>query len=199
MFISPATNTEDEAAQQGKRTRRKRLLLAGFIAAGIVLSACGSDDDTADAGAAETDTAEATTPAASGDLVSTGSTDLGSVLVDEAGLSLYGFLPDELGAPTCGGACADAWPPLTAPSAELPDGLDSGIFTVVDGIDGGFQLAAGGWPLYRFAGDATAGDITGQGSGGSWFLVGPDGSLISDESAAPAPAAAEAELDGDDY
>ena len=84
------------------------------------------------------------------------------------------------------------------PSADLPDGLDSAIFAVTDGVDGGSQLMAGGWPLYLFAGDAAAGDIAGQGSGGNWFLVAPDGSLITDEAAAPAPASADTS-DGYEY
>ena len=30
-------------------------------------------------------------------------------------------------------------------------------------------------PLYIFAGDAAPGDVNGQGSGGVWFVVAPDG------------------------
>ncbi|MFK8023008.1 MAG: hypothetical protein AB8G26_03500 [Ilumatobacter sp.] len=119
-------------------------------------------------------------------IVAIGSTDAGDVLIDANGLSLYGFTPDEAGAPTCGGACADAWPPLLVPSADLPAGLDPEIFSVVEGLEGGFQLKAGIWPLYTFAGDAAAGDINGQGSGGNWFLAAPDGSLITGEQEAVA-------------
>jgi len=36
----------------------------------------------------------------------------------------------------------------------------------------------GKWPLYRFAGDAAPGDTNGQGSGGSWFVIGTNGKLI---------------------
>jgi hypothetical protein len=32
--------------------------------------------------------------------------------------------------------------------------------------------------LYRFSGDAAAGDTNGQGQGGVWFVVAPDGTLI---------------------
>ena len=37
--------------------------------------------------------------------------------------------------------------------------------------DGQFQLEAGRWPLYRYAGDSGVGDVYGQGSGGTWFAV----------------------------
>lgn len=124
-------------------------------------------------GPAEGATEEAA-PAASG-IVSTGTTDLGDVLVDSAGLSLYGFTDDADGVPTCNDACADAWPPILADSV---DGLDADVFSLAERADGTTQLVAGKWPLYLFAGDGAPGDINGQESGGVWFLAAPDGSLI---------------------
>lgn len=186
------TNTNRSTlAETTARSRSGKRAIAALAAFALLLAACGSDDDSAaeDAAAPAAAEADSSTDSGAADVsISTGSTDLGDVLVDGDGLSLYGFTPDEAtGAPTCGGACADAWPPILVPSAELPAGLDSSIFGVVDGIeDGTHQLTAGGWPLYLFAGDAAAGDINGQGSGDSWFLVAPDGSLITDEAAAPA-------------
>jgi predicted lipoprotein with Yx(FWY)xxD motif len=159
-----------------------------FFAAALALSACGSDaapiavaaaDTTADAAAAAPE-AEATESAA---LVGTASSDLGDILVDANGLSLYGFLDDTEGLPTCDGACADAWPPVFTDSAELPAGLDASVFSVVERNDGSFQLKAGAWPLYLFAGDGAPGDVNGQGSGDVWFLSAPDGSLIGTEGA----------------
>lgn len=117
-------------------------------------------------------------PAAAGPIVAVGTTDLGDVLVNTSGLSLYGFLEDVDALPTCDGACADAWPPVIVPSADLPEGLDAEIFSVVERSDGSFQLSAGVWPLYLFAGDAAPGDTSGQGSGDVWFLATPDGGLI---------------------
>src|SRR5690606_38177783 len=81
--------------------------------------------------------------AASGELVGTADTELGEVLVDADGLSLYGFTEDVDGVPTCTDACADAWPPLLVESAELPEGLDAAVFSVVERPDGDFQLVAG--------------------------------------------------------
>ncbi|MEM9654841.1 MAG: hypothetical protein AAGA65_22305 [Actinomycetota bacterium] len=143
-------------------------------------------------------------------IVSVGTTEAGDVLVDRDGLSLYGFLDDADGTPTCDGACADAWPPLLVDSADLPDGLDPEVFSVVTRNDGSFQLKAGQWPLYLFAGDAAPGDINGQGSGDVWFLAAPDGSLIgaqavsssdgeSGGSAADGGAADEGDSDDSDY
>ncbi|MEL6894069.1 MAG: hypothetical protein AAFP84_20940 [Actinomycetota bacterium] len=127
--------------------------------------------------------------------------DLGDILADDAGLTLYGFTEDVDGNPTCEGACADAWPPLLAD--EVPAGLDPAVFSIVPRPDGTNQLKAGAWPLYLFAGDAAPGDTAGQGSGDVWFVVAPDGSLVGAggaESLAPADEAGEpAESDGYDY
>ena len=211
MFTNPVptnplpTNplSNDTGSTSTTTPKTKRAFALGLIAAGLFLAACGADEEATttatvtDAPAATTEEDAATTAeedaATTAVWIGTEPTDAGDVLVDEAGLSLYGFLPDEGGVVTCGGGCAEAWPPVTLPSGDLPDGLDAEIFSVTAGFDGGYQLMAGGWPLYRFAGDASAGDITGQGSGDNWFLVAPDGSLITDETAAGTtePAAAD--------
>jgi predicted lipoprotein with Yx(FWY)xxD motif len=114
-------------------------------------------------------------------IVAVGSTDAGDVLVDGAGLSLYGFTEDVDRVPTCNDGCASAWPPVLLPTNELPADLDSAIFSVSERADGTFQLNAGKWPLYLFAGDEAPGDINGQGSGDVWFLAAPDGALINGE------------------
>jgi predicted lipoprotein with Yx(FWY)xxD motif len=125
--------------------------------------------------APETTPAPVVTP-----VVATASNPLGTILVDQAGLTLYAFVPDgDAGKPSCLDACAQAWPPLIVTDApELGDLAASGVFSVVPRPDGTLQLQAGKWPLYHFAGDAAPGDANGQGSGGKWFVVGPDGKLI---------------------
>jgi predicted lipoprotein with Yx(FWY)xxD motif len=117
-------------------------------------------------------------PAAAAAPVSTATTSLGEVLVDANGMTLYGFTKDADGNSSCNDKCAEAWPPLTIDSDQLPAGLDAKVFSVIARADGSHQLKAGKWPLYRFAGDSAAGDVNGQGSGGSWFVVDPAGKLI---------------------
>jgi hypothetical protein len=41
--------------------------------------------------------------------------------------------------------------------------------------DGTTQVAAAGWPLYYFQDDADPGDANGQGVGGVWWVLAPDG------------------------
>ena len=93
-------------------------------------------------------------------------------------MTLYGFTKDADGAPTCEGDCADAWPPLLVDGPELPAGSTRRCSPSSQRPDGSFQLKAGKWPLYRFAGDAAPGETNGQGSGDVWFVVDPLGGLI---------------------
>jgi len=125
-------------------------------------------------------------------------TDLGTVLVDSQGRTVYGFTKDSAGTPTCSGGCADAWPAVKVEGSELPEGLDPKVFSVVDAADGGKQLKAGKWPLYRFSGDSKPGDVNGQGSGGVWFVVAADGSLIKDAPAADGGSSDSGSSDGGD-
>lgn len=112
--------------------------------------------------------------------VQIGSTDLGDVLTDAEGFTLYGLTEDTDGQPSCTGECAGTWPALLVEGDEvsLAEGLDPDTFTTVEGAEGGTQVVAGAWPLYRFAGDGSPGEVNGQGVGGVWFAVAADGSLI---------------------
>jgi predicted lipoprotein with Yx(FWY)xxD motif len=182
--------------------KKKHLIAGAIVAAALALLAgCGSDDDpeqaettddsTADAPAAGTTDdsvgeAEGTAEAA---FVSTAETDLGEVLVDEAGLTLYGFTQDSDGTPTCLDACADAWPPVLVAGEELPAGLDPEVYSVVERPD----------DTYRFAGDAAEGDVNGQGTGGVWFAAAPGGTLIQDDAAAAEETTTTAASGGYDY
>ena len=161
--------------------------IIGIGAAALALAACGGGYSSDEPSTAADESDAAAAPEAAADApVGRGDTGLGTVLVDAEGLTLYGLTDDTGGVSTCDGACAEAWPPLTVDGPDLPAGLDPGLYSVVERSDGTFQLAAGEWPLYRFAGDAAPGDTNGQGSGGVWFAAAPDGSLIGGPNAAPA-------------
>jgi predicted lipoprotein with Yx(FWY)xxD motif len=147
-------------------------------------AACGDDDDggtaTTDAQSTESST---TTTAEAGDgsaAIELTESDLGEILVSE-GRTLYVFTPDDGGAPTCNDDCATLWPPLVADGAPtVGEGLDEGLFASATRDDGTEQVTVDGWPLYFFANDAAPGDTNGQGLGGMWYVVGPDGAAIED-------------------
>lgn len=98
--------------------------------------------------------------------------DLGTYLADAAGKSLYIFTNDvaNSGSSVCNGGCAGAWPPFLLDSADLVGQSVAGL-SVVTRDDGALQLAYQGMPLYYFAGDVNAGDVTGHESGGVWFVA----------------------------
>ncbi len=165
----------------------------------MLIAACGGGDDT---GASTTEApddspttvAEDTTTTAgdmttttAGDTSTTGAetmegvhasdTDLGSILVDGEGFTLYIFTNDTDGASTCYDACADTWPPVPGDTAISPD-LDVSMFGTTTRDDGTEQLTVNGMPLYLYAPDTQPGDITGQGVGGVWFVVDDAGAVI---------------------
>jgi predicted lipoprotein with Yx(FWY)xxD motif len=161
-------------------------LVTSIVALAILLGACGDDGDdetsTTEAPSGDSsETTEAAPGAAAGNAIAqAGETELGEVLTNSEGLTLYGLTDDTDGQSTCDGDCANAWPPLLVDSAELPEGLDPAVFSVTERDDGTFQLVAGSWPLYTFSGDSAPGDTNGQGSGDVWFAASPSGELIQD-------------------
>lgn len=118
-----------------------------------------------------------TTVAESMDGVHVAETDLGSILVDPEGFTLYVFTNDSQGESTCYEGCAELWPPVPADTAIGSD-LDGSMFGSVTRDGGGEQLAINGMPLYLYTPDTNPGDTNGQGFGGVWFVVDPDGSMI---------------------
>ncbi|GLZ29656.1 hypothetical protein Lesp02_18460 [Lentzea sp. NBRC 105346] len=103
-------------------------------------------------------------------------TDLGPVLVDQAGRTLYAFTKDENKSSACDADCIAVWPALTSKSKVVSgDGVDPNL---VKQAEGSSQAVYGKWPLYYYVGDAVAGDINGQGVDEEWFLVAPDGKLV---------------------
>jgi len=114
---------------------------------------------------------------AAGQLAVAESAQLGKVLTDSAGFTLYRFDKDTAEPPksSCDGDCVKAWPPVPAAGAEAATGVDKTLLGEVTRSDGTKQLTIGGWPMYRYAKDTKAGDTNGQGVGGTWFASAPNG------------------------
>ncbi|MGW5850548.1 SCO0930 family lipoprotein [Streptomyces sp. NPDC055254] len=110
---------------------------------------------------------------------------LGAAVTDGEGFTLYRFDKDTPEPPksNCEGDCATAWPPVPADAATAGAGLDAGLLGSVARTDGTRQLTLAGWPVYRYAKDVKPGDTLGEGVGGTWHVLGPDG-----KPAAPAKA-----------
>jgi predicted lipoprotein with Yx(FWY)xxD motif len=116
----------------------------------------------------------------------------GDHITDSAGNSLYLFTNDTKGANSsvCNGACAQTWPALTFDAAKEIIKVDEGrgmnpaLLGSFKREDGATQVTYNGWPLYRFSKDTGPGTTNGQGVGGIWFLVSPDGKGIREAASA---------------
>ena len=65
-----------------------------------------------------------------------------------------------------------------SPEAMAGEGVDATLLGTITRDDGSTQVTYNGWPLYYFQDDAAPGDTNGQGLGGVWFLVSPEGEAI---------------------
>jgi len=113
---------------------------------------------------------------------------LGKILVDSQGRTLYLFQKDMGMKSACYGACANLWPPL--PPSGKPTvgvGANASMVGVTARSDGTQQVTYNGHPLYLYQGDKNPGDTNGQGVtafGAQWFVLTPAGNLVSATSSA---------------
>jgi predicted lipoprotein with Yx(FWY)xxD motif len=142
------------------------LVLAALL---LVIAGCGGDSSDEDS--------SATAPGSSATTVSVEAIDgVGDVLVDSDGAALYTADQEADGRVICTRSCAETWIPLTLPGAREPTGPDevSDELGVAARPDGERQLTFGGQPLYSFADDPAAGEVTGDGLSDTF-----DGQLFS--------------------
>jgi predicted lipoprotein with Yx(FWY)xxD motif len=177
----------------------KMRTLGLFVLTLFVVAACGSEggDDTttvateepdvtttADPGQEEpattttTEAMDTTTSAAEAmDGVHATESDLGTILVDPDGFTLYVFTADSEGESACYDDCAQTWPPVPA-DTPIGSDVDASLFGSISRTDDIEQLTINGMPLYGYAPDENPGDTNGQGVNDVWFVVDPDGNMI---------------------
>ncbi|MCH0564536.1 MULTISPECIES: SCO0930 family lipoprotein [unclassified Streptomyces] len=108
-------------------------------------------------------------------------TNLGDIIVDKNGMTVYRFLKDKAWpkpVSACTGACLEKWPAVSPVAADdTKDVQKKGLmsFTRPDGVK---QQTVNCWPIYTFSGDKAEGDINGQGVGGTWYAVTPEGKPV---------------------
>jgi predicted lipoprotein with Yx(FWY)xxD motif len=179
-------------------TSRKASLairVGGPLAAAAVLAAACSSGGSSGSPASPASSAPSTSGGGmSAMTVDVHSSNGKSFLTDGAGRSLYLWVPDSSTMSTCSGACATAWPPLTAKGTPTGGaGVTASDLGTISRSDGSKQVTYAGHPLYYFAGDKAAGQTNGEGSdgfGAPWYLVAPSGQQITSLSAASAPSPA---------
>ncbi len=169
---------------------RTLISLAGVVAVvaiAVAISGCGgsSSDNNSTTQASSMPTGGSTTPASSANTGSAASstvdvanTDLGKILVDAQGRTLYLFEADKPNMSNCSGACLNIWPAVT--SSGKPT-AGSGVNAAMIGTIAQGQVTYNGHPLYTYAGDQKPGDTNGQNSdqfGAEWYVLSPAGDKV---------------------
>jgi predicted lipoprotein with Yx(FWY)xxD motif len=168
----------------------KSIPIALAIAAVLAVAGCGGSSNSSSSGeggayggseesSAASKEAKNETAAATPVAISVGSApEVGKVIVDSKGFTLYYFEKDKKGGKSaCYGACAKAWPPLIG-SGKAEGGAMSSELGTTKRSDGTTQVTYAGWPLYTFEGDSKPGEANGTDSkafGASWYPLHPNG------------------------
>jgi predicted lipoprotein with Yx(FWY)xxD motif len=153
----------------------RKLLIAGTALLGVLvlLTACGGDDGKKETKRKST---PATTAAAGPATVKTARTSIGTVLVDADGKTLYLFANDQGTTSAVPANILQAWPPLTVTGSPVGGGgVDKSKLATARQPDGQTWVTYNGHLLYRFTGDASAGQTNGHKLGNVWFAVTASG------------------------
>jgi predicted lipoprotein with Yx(FWY)xxD motif len=110
--------------------------------------------------------------------------DLGTVITDSTGMTVYDFHKDKGTTSSCYGACEQAWPPvITSGKTKASGGAQSSMLGTTKRKDGSLQVTYHGHPLYTFAGDKKPGEANGNDSsefGAQWYALEPNGEEPAD-------------------
>jgi predicted lipoprotein with Yx(FWY)xxD motif len=159
--------------------KSKFLVTGALFAAALLIAACGGS----------TPSTAAASPSPSPSPIATGTkiavatnAKLGSILVDDKGISVYLFVADTTKESTCYTSCAAIWPPvLTDGAPQAGTGADASLLGTTTRTDGKVEVTYAGHPLYYFVQDKAAGDANGQGINGFgalWWVISPSGAAI---------------------
>ncbi len=153
---------------------RIRILVA-TAALGIGLASCASNSSAAyGAGGSSPSAGGASAGAATVSTAKVG--DLGTVLVNGDGRTLYLFQSDSGSTSSCVDTCAGTWPALTTSGdASATSGADASMLGTTSRSDGSTQVTYNGHPLYTYSGDMAAGQANGEGFGDLWYAVTTQG------------------------
>jgi predicted lipoprotein with Yx(FWY)xxD motif len=151
-----------------------------------------------------------TSPATSGvKLTAQSVPQLGKVLVDASGMTVYTDDQETSGQIACDGPCTRIWLPVTVPAGSKPvagPGITAHVGTIPLS-DGQGQVTVQGDPLYVFSLDTAPGGTAGNGvmdsfgsTNFSWHAVAPSGGLVSTGSTpAPSPSNSSSNSTGGSY
>ncbi|WP_242613965.1 COG4315 family predicted lipoprotein [Actinomadura roseirufa] len=191
-------------ASPPRRTRRLRVAVP-LAALAMAAASCGGSDN-GSSGPTSTPTSAPTSaantggggygtsspspspspsaPAGAGSTIATATVgNLGQVLVDAQGRTVYLFEKDTGGTSSCFGACAGVWPPvISSGKPQAGTGAKASMLGTTKRNDGTTQVTYGGHPLYNYAPDGNVkGSAKGQALnqfGAEWYVVSPAGKKV---------------------
>ena len=157
------------------------MTMSGLAAMALLAAACGSSSGGYGAGTPAGKASAA--PAATATTLVLANTELGQILADSSGRSLYDFEADTGTTSTCiSPACVAEWPPFIADGTpHVAAGLAADQLGTTSRPDGRQQVTYHGHPLYYFTGDSQPGSTAGQAlndNGGPWYVVHADGTPV---------------------
>jgi predicted lipoprotein with Yx(FWY)xxD motif len=174
------TTSHLQSGQRRAPVRPSRVLFPALAIASLALvaAACGG------ANTAASPTSTPTTSAtALGSTVGTAKDpQLGTILVDAKGRTLYLFEKDQGVRSSCYGGCASVWPPLTTSGRpQTGTGASAALLGSTSRTDGTTQVTYNGHPLYFYVSDTRPGQTGGEGLnqfGAGWDVLSPAGNKI---------------------
>ena len=153
--------------------KRAPLLLAGLILAATSVAAAASSAG----GAARAQDSRAAK-------IQLRHTEVGKVLVDSSGFTVYRFSKDPRNSDTCVriSGCTNLWPPLTSSGRPVAGpGVRAALLSTIKLAGGGRQVTYAGHPLYRYSAATEKGEtgyVGAQQFGGSWYAVNAAGGSV---------------------
>lgn len=114
--------------------------------------------------------------------VSLRKTNLGLILVNARGHTLYLFAKDRSAKSSCAGSCARFWPPLLSRGKPTAGGgVKTSLLGTTRRTNGTLQVTYNRHPLYTYALDRAAGQTKGEGNslfGARWWAVSASGRAV---------------------
>ena len=153
--------------------KRAPLLLAGLILAATSVAAAASSAG----GAARAQDSRAAK-------IQLRHTEVGKVLVDSSGFTVYRFSTDPRNSDTCVkiSGCTNLWPPLMSSGRPVAGpGVRSALLSTIKLPGGGRQVTYAGHPLYRYSAATEKGEtgyVGAQQFGGRWYALNAAGGSV---------------------
>ena len=158
--------------------KRAPLLLAGLIVAATSVAAASVAATASSAGGA----ARAQDSRAA--KIQLRHTEVGKVLVDSSGFTVFRFSKDPRNSDTCVkiSGCTNLWPPLMSSGRPVAGpGVRAALLSTIKLPGGGRQVTYAGHPLYRYSAATEKGEtgyVGAQQFGGSWYALNAAGGSV---------------------